>query len=89
MSSTPYEARTSTIFKAMKAENDLKSDSRLMELLESYHSVLITNDIEFSEKLTWCLEHCQSKFRDLSDQNGRVWYFENEKDATLFAMKWA
>jgi hypothetical protein len=89
MSKTPYEARTSTIFKAMKAENDLKTDSRLMELLESYHSVLITNDIEFSEKLTWCLEHCQSKFRDLSDQNGRVWYFENEKDATLFAMKWA
>jgi hypothetical protein len=89
MSKTPYEARTSTIFKAMKAENDLKTDSRLMELLESYHAVLITNDIEFSEKLTWCLEHCQSKFRDLSDQNGRVWYFENEKDATLFAMKWA
>jgi hypothetical protein len=89
MSKTPYEARTSTIFKAMKAENDLQTDSRLMELLESYHAVLITNDIEFSEKLTWCLEHCQSKFRDLSDQNGRVWYFENEKDATLFAMKWA
>jgi hypothetical protein len=89
MSRTPYEARTSTIFKAMKAENDLQTDSRLMELLESYHAVLITNDIEFSEKLTWCLEHCQSKFRDLSDQNGRVWYFENEKDATLFAMKWA
>jgi hypothetical protein len=89
MSSTPYEARSSTIFKAMKAENDLKSDSRLMELLESYYSVLITNDIEFSEKLTWCLEHCQGKFRDLSDYNGRAWYFENEKDATLFAMKWA
>ena len=89
MSRTPYEARSSTIFKAMKAENDLQTDSRLMELLESYHAVLITNDIEFSEKLTWCLEHCQSKFRDLSDQNGRVWYFENEKDATLFAMKWA
>ena len=89
MSRTPYEARSSTIFRAMKAENDLQTDSRLMELLESYHAVLITNDIEFSEKLTWCLEHCQSKFRDLSDQNGRVWYFENEKDATLFAMKWA
>lgn len=89
MSKTPYEARTSTIFKAMKAENDLQTDSRLMELLKSYHAVLITNDIEFPEKLTWCLEHCQSKFRDLSDQNGRVWYFENEKDATLFAMKWA
>jgi hypothetical protein len=89
MSSTPYEARTSTLFKAMKAEQVLKADIRLMELLGSYHSVLITNDIEYSEKLTWCLEHCQSKFRDLSDQDGRVWYFENEHDATMFAMKWA
>lgn len=89
MSRTPYEARTSTIFKAIKAENDLKADTRLMELLESYHAVLIPNDIEFSEKLTWCLEHCQSKFRDLSDQYGRIWYFENEQDATMFAMKWS
>ena len=89
MSRTPYDMQTSTIFKAMKAENDLKADARLMELLESYHAVLIHNDIEFSEKLTWCLEHCQGKFRDLSDQCGRIWYFENEQDATMFAMKWS
>ena len=89
MSGSPYEARTSTIFKAIRAENDLKADERLMELLGTYHAVHVSNDIEFSEKLTWCLEHCQSKFRDLSEQHGRVWYFENEKDATMFAMKWA
>jgi len=89
MSKTPYEARTSTLFKAMKAEQVLKGDIRLMELLESYHSVLITNDIEFSEKLTWCLENCQSKFRDLSAEEGRIWYFENAEDATMFAMKWS
>ena len=83
MSSTPYEARTSTLFKAIKAEHMLKADNRLMELLGSYYSVLITNDIEYSEKLTWCLEHCQSKFRDLSDQDGRVWYFENEPDRNI------
>jgi hypothetical protein len=89
MSNTPYEARTSTLFKAMKAEQVLKADDRLMELLDSYHCVLITNDIEYSEKLTWCLEHCQSKFRDLSDHNGRVWYFQNEQDASMFAMRWS
>lgn len=89
MSSTPYEARTSTLFRAMKAEQTLKADNRLIELLESYHSVLMTNDTEYSEKLTWCLEHCQNKFRDLSDQHGRVWYFENEHDATMFAMRWS
>jgi hypothetical protein len=89
MSSTPYAAHTSTIFKAIRAENDLQTDERLMRLLETYHAVHVGNDIEFAEKLTWCLEYCQNKFRDLSEQDGRVWYFENEKDATMFAMKWA
>jgi hypothetical protein len=45
-------------------------------------------DEDFAEKLTWCLENCQGKFRDLSDTNGRAWYFQNEQDATMFAMKW-
>ena len=89
MSSTPYAARTSTIFKAIRAENDLRADERLIALLKTYHAVHVGNDIEFSEKLTWCLEHCQNKFRDLSEQDGRVWYFQNEQDATMFAMKWA
>jgi hypothetical protein len=44
----------------------------------------------FPEKLTWCLENCQNKFRDLAEGNGyRAWYFENEQDATMFAMKWS
>jgi len=89
MSSTPYSMRTSTIFKAVKAEHDLRADDRLMSLLESYHAVVVENDIEFPEKLTWCLEHCQNKFRDLAHPDGRVWYFENKYDATMFAMKWA
>lgn len=89
MSSTPYAAQTSTIFKAIRAEHDLKADDKLMDLLKTYHAVHVGNDIEFSEKLTWCLEHCQNKFRDLSEQDGRVWYFQNEQDATMFAMKWS
>jgi hypothetical protein len=89
MSGSTYEARTSTIFKALRAENHLKADQRLMELLGTYHSVHLGNDEDFPEKLTWCLEHCQSKFRDLSEIDGRAWYFQNEQDATMFAMKWA
>jgi hypothetical protein len=76
------------IVKAQRAEEHLKVDERLMQLLESYHSIVLRDD-SFSEKLTWCLENCQNKFRDLSDKNGRIWYFENEQDATMFALKWA
>jgi len=77
-----------TIMRAQRAEEHLNVDQRLMQLLESYHAIVI-RDEDFAEKLTWCLENCQSKFRDLSDPNGRAWYFQNEQDATMFAMKWA
>jgi hypothetical protein len=79
---------TVTIIRAQKAEEHLKVDQRLMDLLKTYH-VIVLKDDDFSSKLTWCLEHCQSKFRDLSDPSGRAWYFQSELDASLFAMKWA
>ncbi len=66
----------------------LLEDDRLMKILESYHVVRIDNDDEFSEKLTWCMEHCQSKFRDIRESNCRAWYFQNEHDASMFAMRW-
>lgn len=78
---------TVTILKAQRAEEHLKVDEKLMSLLSTYH-VIVLRDDDFSEKLTWCLEHCQSKFRDLSDSNGRAWYFQNEQDAMMFSMKW-
>jgi hypothetical protein len=79
---------TATIMRAQRAEEHLKVDDRLMELLSTYH-VIVLKDDDFSLKLTWCLEHCQNKFRDLSDSNGRAWYFQNEQDASMFAMRWA
>ena len=79
---------TATILRAQKAEEHLKVDDRLKSLLNSYHAIVLRDD-DFSEKLTWCLENCQNKFRDLSDPNGRVWYFQNEQDATMFAMRWS
>ena len=36
-----------------------------------------------NEKLCWALDKCQSKFY----QRGDKWYFQNEKDATLFLLK--
>jgi len=62
-------------------------DERLMRALADYHPIHV-DDSRFSEKLTWCLENCQNKFRDISSSNGRIWYFENPQDATLFAMRW-
>ena len=79
---------TATILRAQRAEEQLKVDDRLMQLLDTYHVITLKDD-DFSEKLTWCLENCQNKFRDLSDSNGRAWYFQNEQDAMLFAMKWS
>jgi hypothetical protein len=69
-------------------KDPLTKDQRLMELLETYHPI-ITDEDNHAEKLTWCLEHCQHKFRDIKSAEGRVWYFQNEQDATLFALKWA
>lgn len=74
--------------RAQRAEEHLKVDTRLMDLLASYHSIILPDD-DFAEKLTWCLEHCQNKFRDLSESTGRAWYFQNEQDAALFSLRWA
>ncbi len=79
---------TPTILRAQRAEEHLKVDKRLIQLLDTYHAIVLKDD-DFSQKLTWCLENCQDKFRDLSDPNGRAWYFQNEQDAAMFAMRWA
>ena len=60
----------------------------LLNALQNYFPVHV-EDTEFNQKLTWCLEHCQKKFRDLSNSTGRTWYFENEQDAMMFAIKWS
>ena len=77
-----------TLVKSQKSEEHLKVDDRLMLLLSTYHVIVLSDD-DFAEKLTWCLENCQNKFRDLSDANGRAWYFQNEQDAMMFSMRWA
>ena len=75
----------------IKAANShtLADDERLMDLLSTYHAIALDEDDDYSAKLTWCLEHCQNKFRDIRHTKSRVWYFQNEHDATMFAMRWA
>ena len=67
----------------------LLENDKLMKILESYYVVRLTNDDDFNDKLVWCMEHCQSKFRDIRESDCRAWYFQNEQDATMFAMKWS
>lgn len=70
-------------------DSHLTQDEKLMDLLSTYYPVTIEREDDYSEKLTWCLEHCQNKFRDIKMTTGRVWYFQNEQDASLFALKWS
>lgn len=64
-------------------------DDKLLEALKDYHIVRLYSDADYNDKLTWCLEHCQNKFRDFKESNQRAWYFKEEQDALMFAMKWS
>lgn len=68
---------------------DLKKHDKLLALLETYHKVHLQNNDFYPEKLTWCLEYCQGKFRDIKQSDGMYWYFEKEKDASIFALRWS
>lgn len=71
---------------------DLSKHDRLMELLETYHKVHLSanpGSENYGDTLSWCLEHCKGKFRDIKHGDGLDWYFENEEDAAVFALKWA
>ncbi len=85
-------ANDSKIFMSVahkKMGSMLMEDQKLMEILKNYHVVRLIEDDDFNIKLTWCMEHCQNKFRDIRENDCRAWYFQNEQDASMFAMKWA
>ena len=67
----------------------LMRDQGLMNILKDYYVVRLGEDDDFNDKLTWCMEHCQNKFRDIRESDCRAWYFQNEQDAAIFAMRWA
>lgn len=64
-------------------------DDKILEALKDYHVVKLESDEFYNDKLTWCLEHCQNKFRDFRGNDCRAWYFKEEQDAMMFAMKWS
>lgn len=66
----------------------MMSNAKLMEILKDY-TVIRMPDSNFNDKLTWCMEHCQHKFRDIREDTDRAWYFQSTEDAMIFAMKWA
>lgn len=66
-----------------------QTDDKILEALKSYYVVRIDSDTDYNDKLTWCLEHCQNKFRDFREDGRRAWYFKDEQDAMIFAMKWS
>jgi hypothetical protein len=68
---------------------DLKKHDDLMTLLDSYHKVHLLDNDNYPEKLTWCFQFCQGKFRDIKHGDGMYWYFQNEEDASMFALKWS
>jgi len=79
-------------FAAMTAKKNIwrhRPTESLMAVLADYHVVRLNSDENYNDMLTWCLEHCQNKFRDIQESRGRAWYFQNEQDATMFAMKWS
>lgn len=74
-------------------DKNLVNHKKLMSMLRNYYKVSLResdNRESFSELLCWCFENCKGKFRDIPDMryNRREWYFEFEKDATMFALKW-
>lgn len=68
---------------------DLKKHDKLMSLLETYHKVHLHSIDNYPEKLAWCFEHCNGKFRDIKHGDGMYWYFQLEQDASMFAIKWS
>jgi hypothetical protein len=68
--------------------SDLSKHDQLIKLLGTYQCVELRDNDNYAEKLTWCLEYCKGKFRDLKHGDGMKWYFEHEKDATMFALRW-
>jgi hypothetical protein len=69
-------------------EIGLSADEQLMALLNTWNSITTQEDSEYNDKLVWCLEKCQGKFRDIRYFDTRVWYFQNEKDAAMFVLRW-
>lgn len=58
--------------------------------LDKYYNVSVEiTPKNFAEHLEWCFDHCSGNFRDIRLHGTRTWFFENEKDAIMFSLKWS
>jgi len=68
--------------------NNLSTTDAPIEFLDNYYSIQTLDDTLYNEKLSWCFENSQGRFRDQRRFESRIWYFEKELDATMFVIKW-
>lgn len=64
----------------------MNSRDKVTEIIKDWHTVKTVNEFYSNEKmLVWALQNCQGKFY----HRGNRWWFYNEQDATVFALKYA
>ena len=60
--------------------------SKIEAVIADWHVINTHNEFYSNEKmLVWALKNCQGKFY----HRGNRFWFHNEKDATVFALKYA
>jgi hypothetical protein len=72
-----------------KSKNIIIPHRELIKLLGKWYAITLPNDFDYDKKLSWCLENCQGKFRDIKEFSIVAWHFENKQDAAIFALCWA
>ena len=71
-----------------KIDSDQAVIAALDGKLNAYYPVTVGTD-NYSKMLDWALENCEGKFCDfVTDHSFRKWYFQLEKDAVFFSIKW-
>jgi hypothetical protein len=65
------------------------NEVELINLLDGFYTVETPHRFH-NEKLEWCFFNCAGRFSDKTvGANTNRWYFEHEKDALLFVLKWS
>jgi len=64
----------------------IQGSDAIDNVVQNWHKITVKNNdyYEISVILAWCLENCNYKFWN----KGQVFYFYDERDATVFALKY-
>ncbi len=68
----------------------IRDAGTMRNILATYHAVPTSTEMfeDYAGRLEWCLTHCVGNFTDVRAHESRIWYFEQEKDAIMFSLKW-